>query len=172
MVPLGAISSNTWVKHLQALRLRVAAVSWPAASQPALDDDTAKPRPKPRFQAIDGDTVKFSAQRVRMFGIDAPEKGPICDEGQWRPGLLAKKALKNFIAGRPVMCRQVDYDQRNNRPVAQCFAVDDDLQAMMVLAGWAWAVQRSLRAGGVRCQGGEVGGSTDTIACRLRNGAR
>ncbi len=36
-------------------------------------------------------------------------------------------------------CKQVDYDARNNRPVAQCFAGDDDLQAMMVAAGWAWS---------------------------------
>jgi hypothetical protein len=32
----------------------------------------------------------------------------------------------------------VDYDARNNRPVAQCFAGDDDLQAMMALSGWAY----------------------------------
>jgi endonuclease YncB( thermonuclease family) len=33
----------------------------------------------------------------------------------------------------------VDYDQKNNRPVAVCFAGKDDLQALMVSAGWAWA---------------------------------
>jgi endonuclease YncB( thermonuclease family) len=38
-----------------------------------------------------------------------------------------------------VNCRQVDYDSRNGRPVAQCFDGDDDLQAMMVSAGWAWS---------------------------------
>jgi hypothetical protein len=55
---------------------------------------------------------------------------------------LAKKALEDFIAGRPVTCKQVDYDARNNRPVAQCFAGEDDLQAMMVSAGWAWSFGR------------------------------
>jgi endonuclease YncB( thermonuclease family) len=74
-----------------------------------------------------------------LFGIDAPEKGQTCDDGHWHPGPLSKKALVEFIAGRPVNCKQVDYDARNNRPVAQCFAGDDDLQAMMVSAGWAWA---------------------------------
>src|ERR1044072_3654089 len=39
-------------------------------------------------------------------------------------------------------CKQVDYDARNNRPVAQCFAGEDDLQAMMVSAGWAWSFGR------------------------------
>ena len=34
-----------------------------------------RPAAKPRFQVIDGDTVKFGPQLVRLFGIDAPEKG-------------------------------------------------------------------------------------------------
>ena len=91
---------------------------------------------------VDGDTVKFNKQLVRLFGIDAPEKGQTCDQGRWSPGPQAKKTLENFIAGRPVNCRQVDFDHRNQRPVAQCFAGDDDLQAMMVSAGWAWAFVR------------------------------
>jgi hypothetical protein len=48
--------------------------------------------------------------------------------------LIAHKVLEDFIAGRPVTCKQVDYDARNNRPVARCFAGEDDLQAMMVSA--------------------------------------
>jgi hypothetical protein len=47
----------------------------------------------------------------------------------------------DIIAGRPVTCKQVDYDARNSRPVAQCFAGEDDLQAMMVSAGWAWSLR-------------------------------
>ena len=75
----------------------------------------------------------------------------------------AKKALENFIAGRPVTCKQVDYDALNNRPVAQCFAGEDDLQALMVSAGWGvvlWSVQRAVCAGG-------AGG-----CCRQARGAR
>jgi hypothetical protein len=83
--------------------------------------------------------VKFGPQLVKLFGIDAPEKGQTCDDGHWHPGLLAKKALEVFTAGRPVTCKQVGYDARNNRPVAQCYAGDDDLQALMVSAGWAWS---------------------------------
>ena len=54
-------------------------------------------------------------------------------------GPLATKALVDFIAGRPVSCHQADYDHKNNRPLATCFAGKDDLQALMVGAGWAWA---------------------------------
>ena len=103
------------------------------------DNDIIAPSAKPRFQVVNGDTVKFGPQLVRLFGIDAPEKGQTCDDGQWHPGPLDKKALEHFIAGRPVTCKQVEYDSRNNRPVAQCFAGEDDMQAMMVSAGWAWS---------------------------------
>jgi endonuclease YncB( thermonuclease family) len=123
---------------MRVLVLLAFMASFPAFAQ--TDDDTAvRPKAKPRFQVVDGDTVKFGPQLVRLFGIDAPEKGQTCDDGQWHPGPLAKKALEDFIAARPVTCKQVDYDARNKRPVAQCFAGENDLQALMVGAGWAWA---------------------------------
>ena len=116
-------------------------VLWTAAV-PAFaqtDSDTSGTGTSHGFAVSDGDTVKFGKQRVRLFGIDAPEKGQPCDDGHWYPGPLATKALVAIIAGRPVPCRQVDYDYKNNRPVATCFAGKDDLQALMVGAGWAWA---------------------------------
>jgi endonuclease YncB( thermonuclease family) len=79
------------------------------------------------FAVSDGNTAKFGRQRVRLFGIDAPEKGQPCDDGHWYPSPLATKALVAFIAGRPVSCHQVDYDRKNNRPGATCFAGKDDL---------------------------------------------
>jgi endonuclease YncB( thermonuclease family) len=116
-------------------------VLWTAAV-PAFaqtDSDTNGTGISHGFAVSDGDTVKFGRQRVRLFGIDAPEKGQPCDGGHWYPGSLATKALIAFIAGRPVSCHQVDYDQKNSHPVAVCFAGKDDLQALMVSAGWAWA---------------------------------
>ena len=50
---------------------------------------------------------------------------------RWRPRLWSLSSL----AAR---CR-VDYDYKNNRPVATCFVGKDDLQALMVGAGWTWA---------------------------------
>jgi endonuclease YncB( thermonuclease family) len=116
---------------------------WSFAAAAQTDNDTdVKRHSKPRFQVVDGDTVRFGSQVVRLFAIDAPKKGQTCDEGQWDPAPLAKKALADFIAGRPVTCKQVELDSRGNRPVAQCFAGDDDLQALMVSAGWAWSSGR------------------------------
>jgi endonuclease YncB( thermonuclease family) len=89
------------------------------------------------FAVVDGDTVRFGRTRLHLFGIDAPKSGQACDNGTWHPAALAKKALVDFIAGRPVACRQVD--QKSDPSLVQCFAGTDDLQALMVSAGWAWA---------------------------------
>ena len=115
----------------------------PAAAQSTSDSDVTTEPPRPRFQVINGDTVKFGPQLVRLFGIDAPDTGQACDDDAWWPAPLAKRALERFIGGRPVTCRQVDNDQKSNPPVARCFAGDDDLQARMVSAGWAWAFVRN-----------------------------
>ncbi|SEP51539.1 hypothetical protein SAMN02990966_08026 [Rhodospirillales bacterium URHD0017] len=92
-------------------RFAILALVLASAAHAETDDDTVpRSSAKPRFQVVDGDTVKFGPQLVRLFGIDAPEKGQTCDDGQWHPGPLAKKALEDFIAGRPVICKQVDYE--------------------------------------------------------------
>lgn len=62
------------------------------------------------FSVSDGDTVRYGKQLIRMFGIDAPEKGPACDDGKWLPDPLVTKALVDFIGGRAVICYQVDFD--------------------------------------------------------------
>jgi endonuclease YncB( thermonuclease family) len=123
-------------------RLTVLALFLAVPALAQTDNDTIRTSARPRFQVVDGDTVKFGPQLVRLFGIDAPEKGQNLRRWPWHPGPLAKKALEDFIAGRPVTCKQVDYDARNSRPVGQCFAGEDDLQAMMVSAGWAWSFGR------------------------------
>jgi endonuclease YncB( thermonuclease family) len=91
------------------------------------------------FAVSDGDTVKFGKQLVRLFGIDAPEKGQPCDDGHWYPGPLATKALVKFIAGPPVSCHQSIMTARTTVPSRFALLARDDLQALMVSAGWAWA---------------------------------
>jgi endonuclease YncB( thermonuclease family) len=90
----------------------------------------------------DGDTLKFGAQRVRMFGIDAPESKQTCDDGAWPAGKIATETLRELIGGRPVTCTQVDWDGRYHRPVSLCFAGATDLSAAMIDRGMAWAFVR------------------------------
>lgn len=98
--------------------------------------------PQGGFTVSEGDTVKYSRQFIRMFGIEAPRKNQTCDDGKWNPGPLSKQALVDLIGGRPVTCYQVEYDKQLNRAVARCYAGNDDLQEKMVLAGWAWALKQ------------------------------
>ncbi|HYX02852.1 MAG TPA: thermonuclease family protein [Reyranella sp.] len=95
------------------------------------------------FAVASGDTVKFGRQAVHLYGIAAPARGELCDDGGWNPAPLSAKALVDFIAGRPVSCRQVEVERKDGRPLALCFAGADDLQALMVGAGWAWANSQS-----------------------------
>jgi endonuclease YncB( thermonuclease family) len=89
-----------------------------------------------------GDRLKFGDQRVRLFGIDAPELTQTCDHGVWAAGRIAKEALRKLIADRPVRCEQVEWDGRNKGPISRCFVDDTDLSAAMVERGLAWASVR------------------------------
>ena len=82
------------------------------------------------------DQVSVSINETIVRGL---VRTRVLSDGKWFPAPLATDALVRIIAARPVSCRQVDYDRKNNRPVAQCYAGADDLQEQMVLAGWAWA---------------------------------
>ena len=61
----------------------------------------------------DGDTLTVAGQRIRLFGIDAPESKQVCVAGgqRWRYGRFAARALREHIAGRPVVCTEPDRDR-------------------------------------------------------------
>lgn len=85
------------------------------------------------------------------------------------------KALVDFIAGRQVTCRQVDYDHKNNRPVAVCAPVSK----AMGLAGTAapgWCAKAGLLFGEaclhqMLAEQPALGGVLESMAFRERPGA-
>jgi endonuclease YncB( thermonuclease family) len=93
-----------------------------------------------RASVIDGDTIEIRGERIRLFGIDAPESDQSCTvQGKTFPvGQRAAFALADKIASRVVDCRPKDLD-RFNRPVAACSVTGEDINAWMAANGWALA---------------------------------
>lgn len=82
-------------------------------------------------RVIDGDTFETDTERVRLFGIDAPERD--------QPGgPQAADALRRLIGKADPKCVQIDRD-RYGRMVALCSVGSVDLSLSMVRAGYAAA---------------------------------
>src|SRR3954469_6360493 len=94
-----------------------------------------------RASVIDGDTLEIRGERIRLFGIDAPESGQMCldSKGQsYRCGQKAALVLDARIGEGVVTCERKDTD-RYGRVVALCRVFGEDLGAWMVGLGWALA---------------------------------
>lgn len=63
--------------------------------------------------AADGDSLVVGSQRVRLFGIDAPELDQKCQTGgnAWQCGADAKQRLNELVAGQRVDCQVLGTDQ-------------------------------------------------------------
>jgi endonuclease YncB( thermonuclease family) len=93
---------------------------------------------------VDGDTLEIRGQRIRLFGIDAPEAAQTCTDAQggvYRCGQKAALVLDARIGDGVVTCERKDTD-RYGRPVAICRAYGEDLGAWLVGLGWAVALRK------------------------------
>jgi len=88
----------------------------------------------------DGDSLVIEGERLRLRGIDAPELNQTCHRGKgdYACGREARAALAGLVAARRVVCRGWERD-RYDRLLVHCRAGETDLNAAMVLAGWAVA---------------------------------
>jgi endonuclease YncB( thermonuclease family) len=90
-------------------------------------------------RVVDGDTFSVGAERVRLWGVDAPEGRQVCQNDQGKAyacGDVARDQLVGLIGRRAVRCEVRDRDPYG-RAVAQCLAGSTDLGEAMVRAGWA-----------------------------------
>lgn len=84
-------------------------------------------------RVVDGDTIHLGDERIRLWGIDAPEMGT-------QEGSVAREYLLGLVAQvDPDMLRcQIMYHDRYGRAVARCITPDNaDLACEMVRAGHA-----------------------------------
>lgn len=92
-----------------------------------------------RAHVVDGDTLDIGRERIRLWGVDAPESRQFCalpTGSSWRCGDDARTALARLTAGTTVRCLP-QYRDRDGRQVARCSVNRTDLGEAMVSQGWA-----------------------------------
>jgi len=97
-------------------------------------------------EARDGDSLVIGQHRVRLLGIDAPEREQTCKKAgkSWRCGRDAQRHLARLIGNHDVDCAVVKRD-RFDRLLARCRAGQRDLNQNMVRDGMAVAFSGDYR---------------------------
>ena len=105
-------------------------------------------------RVIDGDTIEIKGQRIRLWGIDAPERSQQCTDKMgysYSCGRQATAVMQSLTKDHEVRCAVKDKD-KYGRLVAMCevdavwdrtsmgivaSSITMDLGEVMVLYGWA-----------------------------------
>jgi len=92
----------------------------------------------------DGDTIKISDKKIRLHGIDAPEKNQKCTKNteEYNCGTVATEALIKKISKNVVKCSTQKNKDRYNRFIGICFVEQENLNRWMVRNGYAIAYRR------------------------------
>jgi len=95
---------------------------------------------KGNAKVIDGDTIQIGKNKIRLHGIDAPEKNQKCIylEKEWECGIKSTKNLIELIKLRKVNCFKIEKD-KYKRTVAECYVNSISINKWMVKSGWAVA---------------------------------
>ena len=92
----------------------------------------------------DGDTIKILNNKIRLYGIDAPEKNQKCNKNgkEYNCGADATEALIKKISKNTIKCLTQKKKDRYNRFLGICFIDKEDLNKWMVRNGYAIAYRR------------------------------
>ncbi len=138
---------------IEALLLAIMVLTVTLILQPGPDAARAAAEPPPVETAasrlegvarvIDGDTLDVGGVRVRLHGVDAFERGQVCDlpAGGWPCGAAATQAMKSRAEGRRLVCEVRDTD-RYGRKVSRCQRGGVDVARALVDEGLALAYRR------------------------------
>lgn len=90
----------------------------------------------------DGKSLDIKSNRIRLWGIDVPDRGQGCFRNgrRWKPAREAAAALRQCVAGKTVTCRvwRVEQEWFRQLYVSECWTDDGlDVAGCMVRGGWA-----------------------------------
>ena len=93
------------------------------------------------IQVIDGETLEIQNQRIKLWGVDAPDLNQTCKDGQdagYDCGKEAASALSQWLTElQPVRCEPRGNDNSGNT-IAICYtSTGDDIASWMVRNGYA-----------------------------------
>ena len=106
-----------------------------------------------KAKVIDGDTIKIDEKKIRLFGIDAPEKEQICKkiylsflifnfQKDYKCGEKATLALLNKLKDKKVKCIIKENKDRYKRNIGICYVKNQDINKWLVNNGYAIAYKK------------------------------
>jgi endonuclease YncB( thermonuclease family) len=90
----------------------------------------------------DGASLDIKSERIRLWGIDTPDRGAFCYRNgrRWKPADDATAALRRCTQGKTVTCRvwKVEWKWFREIHVSECWTDDGlDVAECMIRGGWA-----------------------------------
>ncbi len=106
-----------------------------------------------KAQIVDGDTIKINKKKIRLFGIDAPEREQVCKkkfvyfviinfQKDYKCGKDSTTALSKKIKNKLVKCIIKNNKDRYGRFIAICYVKNLDVNGWLVKNGYAIAYER------------------------------
>ncbi|WP_440910616.1 thermonuclease family protein [Candidatus Pelagibacter sp.] len=103
-------------------------------------------------KVVDGDTIKINSKKIRLYGIDAPEKKQKCKKiyltisfmsftKDYMCGEISTQKLIKKINKQKLNCNILDVD-RYKRLIGECFKRNINLNSWMVSNGYAVAYRK------------------------------
>jgi endonuclease YncB( thermonuclease family) len=88
---------------------------------------------------LDEDSIAIGGERVRLWGIDAPDLGQTCMRGNkpWACGRDAARALERLVGGKTVRCLVIVRDKIRRLVVGDCTLGGESLSRWMIVNGYA-----------------------------------